>query len=63
LRPVKILKSNISVASRRKLYEELLTAEEGLTKTVYEKIFVGQPGHLEHSVLTNSLQKVIRQHH
>jgi FlaA1/EpsC-like NDP-sugar epimerase len=26
-----------------KLYEELLTEEEGLTKTVYEKIFVGQP--------------------
>jgi FlaA1/EpsC-like NDP-sugar epimerase len=48
----------IGLRPGEKLYEELLTAEEGLTKTVYEKIFVGQPGHLEHSVLTNSLQKL-----
>jgi FlaA1/EpsC-like NDP-sugar epimerase len=33
----------IGLRPGEKLYEELLTAEEGLTKTVYEKIFVGQP--------------------
>jgi FlaA1/EpsC-like NDP-sugar epimerase len=46
----------IGLRPGEKLYEELLTAEEGLTKTVYEKIFVGRPGHLRHAVLTNSLQ-------
>jgi FlaA1/EpsC-like NDP-sugar epimerase len=38
----------------------LLTAEEGLTKTVYEKIFVGQPQPLEVATLTASLQKLFR---
>ena len=43
-----------------KLYEELLTAEEGLTKTSYEKIFVGKPQPLEHAVLVGSLEKLFK---
>ena len=48
----------IGLRPGEKLYEELLTAEEGLTKTVYEKIFVGKPQFLEHAVLTNSLTEL-----
>lgn len=33
----------IGLRPGEKLYEELLTREEGLTKTVYDKIFVGKP--------------------
>lgn len=33
----------IGMRPGEKLYEELLTEEEGLTQTTYEKIFVGQP--------------------
>jgi FlaA1/EpsC-like NDP-sugar epimerase len=43
-----------------KLYEELLTAAEGLTKTVYQKIFVGQPQHLEQGVLKDALTRLFR---
>lgn len=41
-----------------KLYEELLTAEEGLTKTVYEKIFVGQPQPIDRQGLQNSMDRL-----
>ncbi len=41
-----------------KLYEELLTASEALSKTSYEKILVGKPEPLEASVLKNSLTKL-----
>lgn len=34
-----------------KLYEELLTAEEGLNATKYKRIFVGKPNHLDHELL------------
>ncbi len=43
-----------------KLHEELLTAEEGLSKTRYEKILVGQPQPIDHSHLLQQL-KVLRQ--
>ena len=41
-----------------KLYEELLTEEEGLTKTVYEKIFVGQPQPIDRQSLQNSMDRL-----
>jgi FlaA1/EpsC-like NDP-sugar epimerase len=39
-----------------KLYEELLTAEEGLTQTSYRKIFVGKPQSIDHDQLSGCLQ-------
>lgn len=41
-----------------KLYEELLTEEEGLSKTGYEKIFVGKPQLLKGSALSSSLNQL-----
>jgi FlaA1/EpsC-like NDP-sugar epimerase len=43
-----------------KLYEELLTAEEGLTQTSYEKIFVGKPQPLESAVLHSAMDKLFK---
>ena len=43
-----------------KLYEELLTAEEGLTKTMYRKIFVGKPQLIDHSLLSHELKTVFQ---
>jgi FlaA1/EpsC-like NDP-sugar epimerase len=43
-----------------KLYEELLTAAEGLTQTSYEKIFVGHPQLLAEDVLQESLNELRR---
>ena len=41
---MKILRSSIQdFAREKKLYEELLMAEEGLRKTAHEKIFIGKP--------------------
>jgi len=45
----------IGLRPGEKLYEELLTKAEGLTKTVYEKIFVGQPQPLDSNVLAAAL--------
>lgn len=42
-----------------KLHEELLTAEEGLTKTTYEKIFVGQPAKIDHQLLYNQIDSLV----
>ena len=39
-----------------KLYEELLMAEEGLTATKHDKIFVSEPMHLEMEELEDKLQ-------
>lgn len=39
-----------------KLHEELLTAEEGLTKTTYKKIFVGAPQSIDSAWLTSELR-------
>ncbi len=52
--------SFIGLRPGEKLHEELLTAEEGLTKTVYEKIFVGQPQPLATGTLSDSLQRLSR---
>lgn len=41
-----------------KLYEELLTAEEGLTATRYKKIFVGRPQKTDHELLERELKKL-----
>jgi FlaA1/EpsC-like NDP-sugar epimerase len=41
-----------------KLYEELLMAEEGLTATKHEKIFVGKPLYIDMEELRNELQKL-----
>lgn len=43
-----------------KLHEELLTAEEGLTKTRYEKILVGQPQSIDNAYLSHRLQVLIK---
>ncbi|MDR3613033.1 MAG: nucleoside-diphosphate sugar epimerase/dehydratase [Candidatus Obscuribacterales bacterium] len=50
----------IGLRPGEKLYEELLTAEEGLTKTSYEKIFVGKPQVLEPQRLTEALAKLFK---
>lgn len=41
-----------------KLYEELLTAEEGLTATKYKKIHVGKPQDFDHDLLMRELKKL-----
>lgn len=46
-----------------KLYEELLTAEEGLTKTMYEKIFVGKPQPQDRLQLTMTLERLFNHAH
>ncbi|HEY9786236.1 MAG TPA: nucleoside-diphosphate sugar epimerase/dehydratase [Candidatus Obscuribacterales bacterium] len=49
----------IGLRPGEKLYEELLTAEEGLTKTLYEKIFVGKPQEIDRAALTNNVDKLL----
>ena len=41
-----------------KLYEELLMSEEGLTKTSYDKIFIGQPSNITYEQLLIKLEKL-----
>ncbi|MGI6707051.1 MAG: polysaccharide biosynthesis protein [Clostridia bacterium] len=41
-----------------KLYEELLMAEEGLTATTHEKIFIGKPTYSDISALREELEKL-----
>lgn len=41
-----------------KLYEELLMAEEGLTATKHEKIFIGKPMDIDMDELKNELEKL-----
>lgn len=50
----------IGLRPGEKLYEELLTAEEGLTQTGYEKIFVGQPQRIDQAWLAQSLKRLFR---
>ncbi len=56
LRPDEDIKIEVTgLRPGEKLYEELLTAEEGLTKTSYKKIFVGKPQPPEAHVLEAEL--------
>ncbi|MBS1997574.1 MAG: polysaccharide biosynthesis protein, partial [Cyanobacteria bacterium SZAS LIN-2] len=48
----------IGLRSGEKLYEELLTASEGLSRTVNEKIFVGRPQPLERQDLLQALGRL-----
>lgn len=41
-----------------KLYEELLTSEEGLTSTKHDRIFVGKPSQINHSELDFAFKKL-----
>src|SRR5262249_11319968 len=50
----------IGLRPGEKLYEELLTAEGGLTKTMYQEIFVGKPQLLDHDRLVRTLDGLFR---
>lgn len=50
----------IGLRPGEKLHEELLTAEEGLTKTNYRKIFVGKPQPIDHSDLLSRLNTLFQ---
>lgn len=50
----------VGLRQGEKLYEELLTAEEGLTKTSYRKIFVGKPQVIDPSLLDQELQSIFK---
>lgn len=39
-----------------KLFEELLLDDEGVSSTGYDKIFIGQPKHIDYSHLLNSIE-------
>lgn len=46
----------IGLRPGEKLYEELLTREEGLSKTVYDKIFVGKPQPINKDELSRTIE-------
>lgn len=48
----------IGLRPGEKLYEELLTREEGLTKTVYDKIFVGKPQPINREQLGGYIERL-----
>jgi FlaA1/EpsC-like NDP-sugar epimerase len=48
----------IGLRPGEKLYEELLTASEGLSRTVNEKIFVGRPQPMERQDLTQAIGRL-----
>jgi FlaA1/EpsC-like NDP-sugar epimerase len=59
LRPGQDIKIEfVGLRPGEKLYEELLTAEEGLTRTSYEKIFVGQPQPVDSAQLSLMLSRL-----
>jgi FlaA1/EpsC-like NDP-sugar epimerase len=51
--------SFVGLRPGEKLHEELLTTEEGLTKTIYKKIFVGKPQSIDHHLLSRSLVSMV----
>ena len=60
LRPNQDIKIEVvGLRPGEKLHEELLTAEEGLTKTTYEKIFVGQPQDIDHELLYRQIDGLV----
>jgi FlaA1/EpsC-like NDP-sugar epimerase len=48
----------IGLRPGEKLYEELLTDEEGLSETHYEKIRVGRPGEIEYAILRKKIDEL-----
>jgi FlaA1/EpsC-like NDP-sugar epimerase len=50
----------IGLRPGEKLVEELLTAEEGLTQTSYEKIFVGKPQVSDAKLLSHTIARLIQ---
>lgn len=48
----------IGMRPGEKLYEELLTEEEGLTQTSYEKIFVGKPQPIDREGLKSVMERL-----
>jgi FlaA1/EpsC-like NDP-sugar epimerase len=61
LRPGEDIKIEfVGLRQGEKLHEELLTAEEGLTKTSYRKIFVGKPQLIDPQLLDTELQSIFR---
>ncbi|MBY0359213.1 MAG: polysaccharide biosynthesis protein [Candidatus Obscuribacterales bacterium] len=48
----------IGLRPGEKLYEELLTAEEGLTATTFKKIFVGHPQRIDSKMLSYELKQL-----
>ena len=53
---------NISYTGLRpgeKLYEELLTSEEGANKTTHDKIFVSKLENIDEYTLTNNIDKLL----
>jgi FlaA1/EpsC-like NDP-sugar epimerase len=59
LRPGQDIKIEfVGLRPGEKLYEELLSAAEGLAKTVNEKIFVGRPQPLGHDQLFGTLTRL-----
>lgn len=48
----------IGLRPGEKLYEEVLTAEEGLNKTAHEKIFVGKPTYFDFDTLKIKLEEL-----
>jgi FlaA1/EpsC-like NDP-sugar epimerase len=48
----------IGMRPGEKLYEELLTEEEGLSKTLYEKIFVGKPQPIDRAAFHDSMERL-----
>ena len=51
----------IGLRPGEKLQEELLTAEEGLTQTSYEKIFVGKPHPIDPKILSRTLTSLLQE--
>jgi FlaA1/EpsC-like NDP-sugar epimerase len=51
----------IGLRPGEKLVEELLTAEEGLTQTSYEKIFVGKPHPIDPKILSRTVTSLIQE--
>ena len=52
---VQVFEETTGLRPGEKLYEELLMAEEGLTNTEYEKIFIGAPSFVDINELTKQL--------
>ena len=48
----------VGLRAGEKLYEEVLTEEEGLNKTVHEKIFIGRPTFSDFDTLRNKLEEL-----